>query len=459
MKCPRCGQEHPDNARFCPITGQPIEFEPATTIVPPRVVETITCPNCKQTVKIGAIFCPNCSYRLMPERKSKSRSWLWLALLGAGLVMLVIGLLVIFLPQNPALFAGNDQPAISSPSASQNPSAVDTPQKTLSTSKVAPLTATYTITAIITSSPSKTATLTSTITATSTITPSLTPAVVGAPPCTSIGQIWIRPKDKARMVCVPAGSFVIGQKSCGYAGCEKEVNGGSVNLAAYWIDQSEVTNTQFEQFILATHFMTGAERTGASAVYGVDQPVSGAYWRAPQGAGSSINGKADHPVVQLNYFAAEAYCKWVGSDLPTEAQWEKAARGTEGRIFPWGNDLPDDFLLNAADRNLPAPHSRMDKNDGYRFTSPVGKYPDGDSPYGVHDMAGNAWEWTRSYYIDYPYRANGGREIVGDPSATDLVVLRGGCWYDDYGSVRSTLRYGGQAQRSTDGTGFRCVNP
>ena len=265
--------------------------------------------------------------------------------------------------------------------------------------------------------------------------------------------------DQAEMMCVPTGNFVIGQKTCGYPGCEKEVNGGSVAVDAFWIDRSEVTNAQFSEFVAETGFQTGAEHTGASAVYGILQPVYVANWRAPQGSGSSINGKSDHPVVQVNWFAANAYCKWAGGLLPTEAQWEKSARGTDGRLFPWGNDLPDDFLLNAADRNVPAAHARKEKNDGFRYTSPVGYYPSGDSPYGIHDLAGNVWEWTRSYYVDYPYLPDDSREITRDPAADALIVMRGGCFYDDYGSVRSTMRYGGQAQQSTDGTGFRCVFP
>ena len=79
--------------------------------------------------------------------------------------------------------------------------------------------------------------------------------------------------------------------------------------------------------------------------------------------------------------------------------------------------------------------------------------------YGVLDLAGNAWEWTRSLYRDYPYKLDDGRELSADPLQTDLVTMRGGCWYDDYGSVRATLRYGGKADQSTDGTGFRCVLP
>jgi len=232
-----------------------------------------------------------------------------------------------------------------------------------------------------------------------------------------------------------------------------------VALAGYWIDRSEVTNAMFEQFTADTHFVTGAERSGASAVNGYSEAVPAADWRHPQGLTSSISGLDEHPVVQLNWYAAQAYCQWVGGQLPSEAQWEKAARGSDGRLFPWGNEMPKGVFLNAADANLPVPWAKNDQDDGHRYTSPVGNYPAGASPYGVLDLAGNAWEWTRSLYRDYPYKLDDGRELSADPLQTDLVTMRGGCWYDDYGSVRATLRYGGKADQSTDGTGFRCVLP
>lgn len=290
--------------------------------------------------------------------------------------------------------------------------------------------------------------------------PSATAASSALPPtCTAKGQTWIRPTDKMVMVCVPAGSFQIGMTNCTFDGCQKEVNGGTVDLPAYWIDRTEVTNAMFQQFVQQTGYVTGAERSGASEVYGLLTAVSGANWRFPQGPGSSISAKADHPVVQMNWYAANAYCKWAGGRLPSEAEWEKAARGTDGRLWPWGNAYPSDQLMNAGDVSLPEPQSRTDMNDGYRYTSPVGAFPAGQSPYGLMDMAANAWEWTRSIYKDYPYKASDGREVVSEPAEGDRMVLRGGCWFDDYGSVRSTMRYGGRPQLSTDGTGFRCVYP
>jgi formylglycine-generating enzyme required for sulfatase activity len=277
--------------------------------------------------------------------------------------------------------------------------------------------------------------------------------------CTTVGQTWIRPSDQMVMMCIPAGGFQMGMDKCTFAGCEKEVNGGNVDLPAYWIDHIEVTNGMFQKFVLATGYVTGAEKSSASEVYGILTPVTGANWRFPQGPGSSITAKANHPVVQMNWYSANAYCKWTGGRLPSEAEWEKSARGNDGRLWPWGNVLPSDQLMNAADKNVPEPQSRTDQDDGFRYTSPAGAFAAGQSPFGLMDMAGNAWEWTRSVYQDYPYDPNDGREIQTEPGPNDRPVLRGGCWFDDYGSLRSTMRYGGLPQRSTDGTGFRCVYP
>ncbi len=279
------------------------------------------------------------------------------------------------------------------------------------------------------------------------------------PNCTTVGQKWERPNDKMVMNCIPAGSFFIGMATCSFNGCQKEVNGGSVNLPAFWIDTTEVTNRMFQEFVNQTGYVTDPEKLGTSEVYEAGKRVEGANWKAPQGPGSSIADRADHPVVQMNWYSANAYCRWAGGRLPSEAEWEKAARGNDGRLWPWGNNPPSDQLVNAADQNLPFPQSRTDQNDGFMYTSPVGTFPAGQSPYGVLDMAGNAWEWTRSVSRDYPYQSGDGREITDVPGPADRVVLRGSSWFDDYGSLRSTLRYGGIPNGATDGIGFRCVFP
>jgi formylglycine-generating enzyme required for sulfatase activity len=425
MRCPHCNQEHSNQAVFCPVTGnQIVAFE---------------CPSCGQVVMAGSAFCSYCGFDLaadaLPAPRPPRRVGVFLAAVGGVLAVAALAWFVLprLLGQAPS--GGTNHP----------------PGTGL------PATLSETLTAIPTSPTGIQAT------EAATLTPSPAQAGAAAPECTSTGQTWLRPQDGMQMVCVPAGSFTIGMKTCDFIGCAKEVNGGSVDLAAFWIDQSEVTNTDFERFVTATGYLTGAERSGYSEVSGITSPVYGADWRHPQGPDSTIDTLGDHPVVQVDWFAAAAYCQWAGGSLPSEAQWEKAARGTDGRLFPWGNDMPAAPFLNAADASLPVPWASASQDDGYHYTAPVGSFPEGNSPYGAEDMAGNVWEWTRSLLKDYPYQAGDGREVaahpLADPPSGSQLVLRGGSWYSDYGSVRSTLRASGLPGQAQDAIGFRCVYP
>ena len=385
----------------------------------------------------GTAFCPYCNFDLAAPQSRPRDRWLVLVLAGAGVILAILAVTFFIVVGNPkGIFGGN--PTNASPTSSFPTSQAATGGLT----------------------PSAVSTLTSTAQA-ATIQPSQSPPPLSKTPpsCANIGQTWTRPADLMTLACIPAGSFTIGLKTCEFNGCQKEVNGGTVKLEAFWIDSTEVTNAMFTLFVTQTAFVTSAERTGSSEVNGISTPVSGADWRHPQGPGSSIAGMDNYPVAQMNYYSASAYCSWAGGHLPTEAQWEMAARGSDGRLFPWGNAMPDDHLLNAADSSLPEPFARQDQNDGYRYTAPVGSFPAGNSPFGAQDMAGNVWEWTRSLYRDYPYNPGDGREIANAPAAGDLVVIRGGGFFDDYGSVRSTLRYGAIPDLSHDATGFRCVYP
>jgi len=433
MKCPHCGQEHPNQVTYCPVTGnQIIAFE---------------CPRCGDVVMAGTSFCPNCGLDLGEPPAQAPRRRLLPVFFGIGVILVGILLAVILLPKLIGFLVDSSARAQqAAPPFSGTAAPVGT--------DLIPQILTATALAGHVPGPSDTLSPSSPAATASQAAISLIP-----PACTAVGQTWIRPSDQMLMECVPAGSFNIGMKTCEFVGCQKEVNGGSPNMAAFWIDRTEVTNAMFSLFVAATNFISGAENTGASEVNGIATAVSGADWRHPQGPDSSIDGKNDYPVVQMNWFAAFAYCQWSGGSLPTEAQWEKAARGSDGRLFPWGSSLPDATRLNAADVNSSAAWANKSQDDGYRYTAPVGSFPGGDSPYGVEDLAGNAWEWTRSLYKDYPYNPSDGREITSSANVTGNVVLRGGGFYDDYGSVRSTLRYGGMPGLSHDATGFRCVYP
>jgi sulfatase modifying factor 1 len=222
------------------------------------------------------------------------------------------------------------------------------------------------------------------------------------------------------MVWIPGGTFRMGS----VASYPEERPVREVRVSGFWIDRHPVTNEQFSRFVAATRYVTVAERPPDPALYpGAPQenlvagsmvfvpttgPVDlrdstqwwawtpGADWRHPRGPESSLDGLADHPVVHIALADAEAYCAWAGTALPTEAEWEYAARGgLDGAIFTWGNEeRPDGRLMaNTWQGHFPWQNT---KEDGYVSTSPVGSFP--ANGYGLLDMAGNVWEWTADWY-------------------------------------------------------------
>lgn len=253
--------------------------------------------------------------------------------------------------------------------------------------------------------------------------PTETPTVE---PVLDTGSTMISEKDGMEMVFVPAGAFTMGSND----GFEDEQPVHEVYLDGYWIDKYEVNNEQFTLFMDEIGYETDAEQAGQSFVYvdGSWEQVSGADWAHPKGPTSGINGLSDHPVVHVSWNDAQDYCTWAGRRLPTEAEWEKAARGTDGRIYPWGNEIPSVSLLN------------YDQNEG--GTTVVGSYPAGASPYGVMDMAGNVWEWTADWYDGNYYSVSPDKNPTGPSSGKDRV-LRGGSWGSIGRVVRSAnrLRY------------------
>jgi iron(II)-dependent oxidoreductase len=160
-----------------------------------------------------------------------------------------------------------------------------------------------------------------------------------------------------------------------------------------------------------------------------------------------------HPVVHVSQHDAQAYCEWVGGRLPTEAEWEKAARGPNGRIYPWGNEF-DSSYANVDDETI-ATEAQVNCGsngcDGYEQTSPVGSFPKDASVYGVMDMAGNVLEYTNSFFKEYPYDPEDGRE---DPNEDGILVLRGGSWLSTIN--HSAYRTWGEPNISFL-VGFRCV--
>jgi formylglycine-generating enzyme required for sulfatase activity len=260
------------------------------------------------------------------------------------------------------------------------------------------------------------------------------------------------------MVFVPAGEFLMGATNADQNAEGDEKPQRSVYLDPFYISQYPVTNEQFTRFVDAAGYRTTAEREGAGWVWTGQawELVQGANWRQPRGSGSGIAGKMDHPVVQVTWDDANAYCRWADKRLPTEAEWEKAARGTAGWIYPWGNEPPDGGKLNFCDANCEIDWAVSNENDGYADTSPVGQYEAGKSPYGAYDMAGNVWEWVADWYGQGYYAGAPGRNPQG-PAAGEQRVTRGGSWYNQPWLGRSAFRTGLDPDVRDYSIGFRCA--
>jgi sulfatase modifying factor 1 len=246
-------------------------------------------------------------------------------------------------------------------------------------------------------------------------------------------------------VTIPAGEFWMGSdKDKDPLAYDDETPQHKVYLPTYRIARYPVTVAQFAQFSKATGYQTVAEKEGWAYSWSGSswQQIKGAYWAHPRGPESDVQNKANHPVTCVSWVDVNEFCRWAGVRLASEAEWEKAARGTDGRIYPWGNELPDKERCNF----------NMDVGD----TTAVGSYAKGKSPYGVLDMAGNVWEWTSSLYKNYPYKSDDGRE---DPADAGRRVVRGGSFVDLQNLVRSACRYHNFIDSRSLNVGFRVVAP
>jgi formylglycine-generating enzyme required for sulfatase activity len=226
--------------------------------------------------------------------------------------------------------------------------------------------------------------------------------------------------DGMILLYVPGGEFTMGSDSSSE---EKPIH--KVNLDTFWIDQTEVTNKMY----------------AACVSSGVCVSPTGTYSQRR----SNYYGEAqfeNYPVIFVTWSDANIYCAWADRRLPTEAEWEKAARGTDERIYPWGKAAPGETLLNF--------------NSIIGDTTEVGSYPNGASPYGVYDMAGNVWEWVSDWYDKTYYLSSPSSNPLGPDSGYGRV-LRGGSWNDADGSVRSAYRSGNSPKTSNFNFGFRCA--
>jgi formylglycine-generating enzyme required for sulfatase activity len=246
-------------------------------------------------------------------------------------------------------------------------------------------------------------------------TPTTAPSATAAP--TIAGETpSVAALITAVMVAIPGGPFTMGSDTGG----ADSKPAHSVDVPAFTIDKFEVTNSDFKKFVDASGYKTDAEKSGDKA------------WSA------YAVGKDNHPVVKVSWNDASAFCKWAGERLPTEAEWEKAARGTDGRAYPWGNDWD--------------PKKANVKEAGLRGTTAVGSYPAGASSFGVMDMGGNVWEWTASVAEHYA-----GNTTPSKLYGSSLYIVRGGGWFDVKEQVAAYYRNSAVPATANDDLGFRCA--
>jgi formylglycine-generating enzyme required for sulfatase activity len=288
--------------------------------------------------------------------------------------------------------------------------------------------------------------------------PTATTAPTPTAPTGAWGDTWSRPTDGMVMVYVPAGEFEMGNDNdgvkyarqlcneyykdhiargiCIWERFEDELPAHTVALDGFWIDRTEVTNAEYRRCVEAGACNPPAEK--------------GSHTRDRYYDDSAYD---DYPVIYVDWYQAADYCAWAGGRLPTEAEWEYTARGSEGRMFPWG-DAFDGTRLNYCDAKCEFGYADEMVDDGYADTAPVGRFPAGASWCGVQDLAGNVREWVADWYGDYSPR----RQVnPTGPSSGTGRVLRGGAWPDAPDDVRSVNRGGHKPDVVHEKVGFRCA--
>jgi formylglycine-generating enzyme required for sulfatase activity len=317
--------------------------------------------------------------------------------------------------------------------------------------------------------------------------------IAKSPPAGAPGMVW-----------VSGGEFTMGTDSS--LGRPEEKPAHRVRVDGFWIDEAEVTNAQFRTFVEATGYITTAERPvdadailrqsrpgtprppakrllpGSLVFHMTSGPVDlrdysqwwawrpGACWKHPDGPGSSVDGRDDYPVVHVSWDDAVAYCQWAGKRLPTEAEWEFAARGgLENKPYAWGDDPPGacgKWQANIWQGDFPW---RNTAADGFTGTAPVKSFP--PNGFGLYDMSGNVWEWCNDWFQPDLYRQRAGRGTIENPTGPETAgepvwpnvprrAQRSGSFLcsDEYCSrYRTSARHGGPPDTGMSHVGFRCV--
>ncbi|MDR3575748.1 MAG: SUMF1/EgtB/PvdO family nonheme iron enzyme [Anaerolineaceae bacterium] len=253
-------------------------------------------------------------------------------------------------------------------------------------------------------------------------TPTLQPMRISKP------VLRVSSKDRMVMVHVPAGPFLMGSSPCIDPDSQPEQQPAhTVNLDSYWIDRTEVTNALYARCV---------KTDACSAPHDASSATRQVYYGNPK--------FANFPVINVDWSQASAYCQWAGRRLPSEAEWEKAARGTDGRIIPW----------SASDGSVDDKTNTGNFLNRVRDTTRVGSYPKGASPYGALDMAGNVWEWVQDWYSETYYQDSPTNNPTG-PLSAPYRGLRGGSWISDFIFIEE--RAGAAPQGWFNTVGFRCA--
>ncbi len=238
-------------------------------------------------------------------------------------------------------------------------------------------------------------------------------------------------KDGATMLLIPAGPFPMGVPPGDRDGGRDEYPRHEVDVDAFYMDRYETTNGRYLEFVKATN-------------HRVPQNPKNATRNLWEGV-SIPHSLTDRPVVNVDWSDADAYCKWAGKRLPTEAEWEKAAKGNHDWRFPWGNVEPTAKHLNYNQQWI-----------GEKTLMPVGSYEAGKSPYGIYDMAGNVWEWVNDWYDAHYYEKSPPKNAKGPEQGTKKVI-RGAGWQNETPTVRIFTRVDSDPTVRNESTGFRCA--
>lgn len=261
---------------------------------------------------------------------------------------------------------------------------------------------------------------------------------------------------RAGMILLKGGSFVMGSEK----GMPDESPAHTVEIDSFWIDETEVSVADFEKFVRATNYQTEAERFGWSGVFNFEQQswtrVDGANWRYPEGQ-ENAPAKPAEPVTQISWNDANAYAKWAGKRLPTEAEWEYAARGgLQEKMYAWGDELRPDGQIRANYWQGEFP-TRNTTEDGFLQRAPIKSFaPNG---YGLYEITGNVWEWTADFYAPDYYQTSARKNPTGAPSGAERTI-RGGSFLCAE-NFCSNYRVAGRSHATPDSglnnLGFRCV--